>query len=250
MTEVSVNSSDIVFFFGAGASAPFKIPTMKQFVTDFEVLLAEKASKEEERTYEEIKETLEKRLKKQVDLEAVFTVIDGMLNFSPEKIGLLPLYCANELKAPSSEKIEIYSSLKKRFQDFVKEKCVIPEESFPNIKDVYQDFFNRFALESNQYNVNKKFAFYSNWGMFTTNYDLCIEYYWREVAQVGIDTGFDFDRVRNVTVLRPYKLLQEGTGSMQLFKLHGSVDWLIEKGTNDVIEEEMVRGQSHMGAKI
>ena len=30
-----IKSSDVVFFFGAGASAPFGIPTMKQFVTDF-----------------------------------------------------------------------------------------------------------------------------------------------------------------------------------------------------------------------
>jgi hypothetical protein len=248
-SETSVNSSDIVFFFGAGASAPFKIPTMKQFVTDFEILLAEKASKEEDRAYKEIKETLEKRLMKQVDLEAVFTVIDGMLNFSPEKIGLLPLYCANELKPPSPEKIEIYGSLRKRFQDFVKEKCVIPEESFPHIKDVYQDFFNRFAFEFEAANSIGKYGFKQNWRIFTTNYDLCLEYYWREAAGIGIDTGFEFNTVRNVPVLRPYKLLQEYPQVMQLFKLHGSVNWLVEKVTNNVIEVEMVRGQSHMGRR-
>lgn len=54
---------DIVFFFGAGASAPFGIPTMKQFVSDFERILDESGSEEERKTYNNIRETLEKQLR-------------------------------------------------------------------------------------------------------------------------------------------------------------------------------------------
>jgi len=247
--EKTINSSDIVFFFGAGASAPFNIPTMKQFVTDFEKVLEEDATKSERLTYKEIKDALEKRLKRQVDIEAVFTVIDGIINYSPERLGFLSLYCATKFDTPNSDKKLTCTLLRRKFRNFVSSECCIPQEAFSKIKEIYHDFFNRFALELGNYNENGKYAYNSNWTMFTTNYDLCLEYYWREVAHVAIDTGFDFERVRNVTVLRPYKLLQESTGLIQLFKLHGSVDWLIEKGTNDVIEVETAKGQSHMGRK-
>jgi hypothetical protein len=246
---MSISSSEIVFFFGAGASAPFGIPTMKQFVTDFETLLAENASKDEQLTYRNIKEILEKRMKREVDLEAVFTVIDGILNYNIERLSLLSLYCATEFNPPNAADIEICSLLKRRFQTFVKEKCVIPEESFPKIAAVYHDFFNRFALElGGEVRHGAKYAYCQTWSIFTTNYDLCLESYWRGASGIGIDTGFEFNRQRNVNVLRAPRLLQENAG-IQLFKLHGSVDWLIEKGTNDVLEVETVKVQSHLGRK-
>ncbi len=43
-----MKSEDVVFFFGAGASAPFEIPTMRQFVTDFKGFLNENAEKKNE----------------------------------------------------------------------------------------------------------------------------------------------------------------------------------------------------------
>ena len=42
---MSFNANNVVFFFGAGASAPFGIPTMKQFVVDFEKKLEKEGTK-------------------------------------------------------------------------------------------------------------------------------------------------------------------------------------------------------------
>lgn len=246
-----VGSSDVLFFFGAGASAPFGIPTMKQFVIDFEEHLKENATKDELITYTEIKEILEKRLSKQVDLEGVFTVIDGIINYGPERLGLLSLYSAIKFKKefPNKLDIKICKKLRKEFQTFIREKCIIPDESFAKINMVYQDFFNRIAIElGHGYSRKEDYSWNSNWSIFTTNYDTCLEYYWREVARVGIDTGFEHSRERNVNTLNSRKFLIEDSGVIQLFKLHGSVSWRVEEGTDEVIEE-MERGRSLLGRR-
>lgn len=245
----AVSSDQIVFFFGAGASAPFGIPTMKQFVTDFEESLSENGTGSERRTYTDIKENLEKQLHRQVDLEGVFTVIDGIINYTPERLGLLSLYATAKFKKPfpAEKDKEICRSLRKKFQTFVKEKCVIPDESFGKIAQVYRDFFNRFLLElgGGGINQNGDYVWNTRWKIFTTNYDTCLEYYWREAAGANIDTGFDYNRVRKVDILNPKEFLRDDIG-MQLFKLHGSVNWLIEKRANTVIEVTE-RGRSYVG---
>lgn len=238
----------VVFFFGAGASAPFGIPTMKQFVIDFEKLLTQSGTKDEQRTYTSIKETLEKTLGKQVDLETVFTVIDGILDYGPERLGLLSLYSATAFNYPNKTDIAVCESLKEKFQKFVKAKCAIPEESLAEIRMVYHDFFNRFALElEGGYSIHNDYAYKTNWTIFTTNYDLCLEYYWREVAGVNIDTGFEYNTVRKVDSLNSEKFLMKNIG-MQLFKLHGSVSWLIEEKTGNIFEL-MERGKSYVGRR-
>lgn len=247
----AVYAYDVLFFFGAGASAPFGIPTMKQFVIDFEDLLSRKATDDERITYSNIKASLEKQLGKPVDLEAIFSVIEGVINYNPERLGFLALYCCSELKKPTENTVEVCKTLKKRFQEFVREKCAIPEHSFEKIGMVYHDFFNRFALELPAANTGERkppYAWNNRWTLFTTNYDVCLEYYWHEVAVARIDTGFRFDADRNATFLDYSKLLHENIG-MQLFKLHGSVDWFVDAKTNEVMEVEMERGRSHIGRK-
>jgi hypothetical protein len=249
VTRLSVKTSDVVFFFGAGASAPFGIPTMQQFVTDFEDLLTKNGTSDERSKYNDIKNTLRIQLNRPVDLEAIFTVIDGILNYGPERLGLFSTYITTGFKSINDLDIKTCRSLKEKFQTFVSEQCIIPEGSFDKIKRVYHDFFNRFALElrKDQYTVTSgTYAWDQTWMIFTTNYDLCLEYYWRETARIGIDTGFEFDNARSANRLRPLKYLAEGV-PMRLFKLHGSINWLIEKETGEVIEQEMAKGHSHLG---
>jgi hypothetical protein len=94
-----LESNDVVFFFGAGASAPFGIPTMGQFVLDFEKFLNENADKKERDLYSDVKQTLETKIHRNADLEAIFTVIDGIINYDdPEKLGMLALYFETERK--------------------------------------------------------------------------------------------------------------------------------------------------------
>jgi len=212
--------------------------------------LTENGTESERRTYADIKETLEKKLHSQVDLEGVFTVIDGIINYTPERLGLLSLYATAKFKKsfPTEWDKVVCSSLRKKFQAFVKEKCAIPEESFGKIEQVYRDFFNRFLLElGGRIGRNGDCVWSRHWTIFTTNYDTCLEYYWREAAGANIDTGFNYNEVRKVDILNPRKLLNEAS-TMQLCKLHGSVNWLIEKRSKKVIEVTE-RGRSYVGRK-
>lgn len=245
-----VTSKDIVFFFGAGTSAPFGIPTMEQFVIDFEKYLNENAEKKERELYSEIKEILKKKIHRNIDLEAIFSVIDGIITYdNPEKLGMLALYFEEKRREQitTADHVQICKRLKTKFQNFIKGKCMIPE-TFEKIDKVYRDFFSRIAIELGDEIKKGKYSFYPNWVMFTTNYDVCLEYFWREMVQTNLDTNFQHDDIRKKDILRSKSILANPPhGIMKLFKLHGSISWLIDEKTNDVIEVAE-RGQSLVGA--
>lgn len=243
-----INSKDIVFFFGAGASAPFNIPTMEQFVVNFERFLNENAGKEERDLYSDIKTTLENKINRSADLEAVFTVIDGIINYdNPEKLGMMALYFETERKKhfPTFEDVDICKKLKTKFQIFIKDNCDIPN-TFNQIEKVYTDFFNRIALELGNFDTARKYFFNYDWTIFTTNYDVCLEYFWREVVKIDLDTNFMYDKRQNKCILRPNSILANPGGVIKLFKLHGSLNWLIDEKTGEVIEVTE-KGNSLMG---
>ena len=244
-----LDSGDVVFFFGAGASAPFGIPTMEQFVVDFEEFLIGEADKKERELYSDVKKTLETKIHRSVDLEAIFTVIDGVINYdNPENLGMPALYFAIEQRKhfPTAEQVETCKRLKLKFQDFINDKCDIPD-TFSKIEKVYRDFFNRIALELGNFDCyNKIYFFNSNWNIFTTNYDVCLEYFWRENVEINLDTNFMYDKRRNKCIMQPNSILATPSGVIKLFKLHGSLNWLIDKKTGNVIEVTE-KGNSLMG---
>jgi hypothetical protein len=248
-----IKTSDVAFFFGAGASASFGIPTMKQFVTLFEKELQHSFRSEKRRLYDEIKSSLESKLQNAPDLEAIFTVIDGIAHYELERIGPFSLYWTEKFRGdkPQKKDVRLARMLNEQFRLFVRVKCRIPRYSFTHIGEVYQDFFNRFALElvADGVGHHDGYHYQNRWSIFTTNYDTCLECYWRQIAKVGIDTGFETDEARAARILRNSKLLSL-TEVIRLFKLHGSINWMVEKETGDVIEEEMTGGSSHLGRKF
>jgi len=253
-----LNSADVVFFFGAGVSAPFGIPTMKQFIIDFERFLEENGTEKEKEVYTRIKNTLTTQLKRDIDLEDVFTVIDGYINFNYERLGLVSLYTFHEplsqmAHVPSETyeaDVEIYRTLRDKFQNFIRDRCLIPKKSFSKISIVYHDLFNRFIVESDSRGGESRTDDYwwrNTWTIFTTNYDTCLEYYWRQVARAPINTGFSIDEARRTWVLNPSKFYE--AARLRLLKLHGSISWQIEPdGT--VTEEQMVPSRSLVGREF
>jgi len=252
LNDIMIDSSDLTFFFGAGASAPFGIPTMKQLVADFEKYLEDEGSEEEKNLFSDIKNTLEKTLRRQVDLEDVFTVIDGIMNYGFDRIGLVSLYTLMKefSRIPSPEVAEnVCSTLRKKFEEFIREKCLIPEGSYDNISTVYKDLFNQIEKTSgvggSQHPRRIDFGWCSTWTMFTTNYDICIEFFWRESMRISLHTGFAEDPARHTQTLRSGAL---GVEALTLVKLHGSVNWMIEPdGT--VIEEQSIPARSLVGRR-
>ena len=126
MMERFDSRNDVVFFFGAGASSPFGIPTMTQFVTNFESHLKSSAEKREQELYSDVKGTLESKLGRPPDLEAIFSVIDGIINYlDAENLSMFTLYFATQYREnfPSKEQVETAKNLKQKFQAYVKKNC-------------------------------------------------------------------------------------------------------------------------------
>jgi len=255
------DSSDILFFFGAGASAPFGIPTMKQLVIDFRHFLSENGTDKEKEIFADIQNTLERELQRQIDLEDIFTVIDGLRNYAPDRMGLVSIYSSVKAfsKVPSlGIDPAVCLTLEEKFKSFVRERCLISDDMFDRISDVYRDLFNRI------WDTTKKsssliqmqqgdFKYCRPWSLFTTNYDTCLEYYWREKARVAVNTCFRYDPARRTHVLDPRLFFDRSLSvssetTMKLVKLHGSVSWMIEPdGT--VTEEESIPARSLVGRR-
>jgi hypothetical protein len=67
------------------------------------------------------------------------------------------------------------------------------------------------------------------WTLFTTNYDRCLEKFWRGDAKVKLDTGFRDGVLDASSFVHPF-------GDIRLMKLHGSTSWL--RRENGEIEEK------------
>jgi hypothetical protein len=91
-----VDSGRIVFFFGAGTSVEFGIPLMRKMAEEFKNIVDEKGLPEERNTYNEIVEMLKDDMGPDVDIEAIFSVIDGLQQYNIENIGELSIYVSKK----------------------------------------------------------------------------------------------------------------------------------------------------------
>jgi len=234
--------ADIVWFIGAGASAPFGIPTMQGMVTEFRKELEEVGVQDENGLFDDIFTFLSANLGRPVDLESVFTVVDSLIHWSPERIGIASLFqsaCVSEGKyskpskevigskvvAPPEEFVTPAKKLRKRFEDFVKRKCEITEDVIPRIDKAYGQLFDLVGQAAMVRNQGSNQHVYSDWPIFTTNYDAILECYWVDCARVALNTGFSYNDVAGSKVTVPDNLRNPG---LRLFKLHGSVTWLLD----------------------
>lgn len=91
-----------------------------------------------------------------------------------------------------------------------------------------------------------RYAYCDTWTMFTTNYDTCLEHYWRRVARVNLNTGSNVQEATRTWVLNASKLSER---TLRLLKMHGSISWLIEfDGT--VTEEQSIMGRPLVGREL
>jgi NAD-dependent SIR2 family protein deacetylase len=107
---MSYSKDDVLLFIGAGASAAFGIPTMKRFVGEFEEFISsnEEHLPSQVHLYKKIKEVLTQQLKRDVDLEDVFTVINALASASSNQPTKDPysLYLFSKYIAEATEQIE------------------------------------------------------------------------------------------------------------------------------------------------
>jgi hypothetical protein len=227
----------VVFFFGAGASAAFGIPTMQEMVQQFEKTLQRDEKTKERELYQTIRGFLETTLGRPVDLEAVFTIVDSIINWSVDRIGIASLYHAMRasardaipvLRPPTEETVDVARALEMDFEKFVQDACQIPDGQSATIDAVYRAFFDNIGtgLGGGQVIQGQSGRQHILAGpIFTTNYDAVLEHYWLDKVKAPLNTGFAYDSVAGMLVSGPDSLRQN---DLRLFKLHGSITWYLD----------------------
>jgi len=237
--RLSKSVANAVLFFGAGSSAPFGIPTMQQMVDEFEESLRVGRDQRQEELYREIRSFLSVTLARPIDLEAVFTIVDSIINWSPDRMGIAALYHAlksspepgktslRSLQPPATDIVETAQALEAGFEKFVQNACQIREGTSARIDEVYKTFFDGIGNVIGGYSVQGQTGRVQNFPgpMFTTNYDAVLEHYWLDLVRVSLNTGFSYDNVAGMLISTPDSLRQN---DLRLFKLHGSVTWYMD----------------------
>ena len=213
---------------------------MQQMVSDFRKQLADGEVPRQYSLFSEICEFLSSTLGRPVDLEAVFTVVDSIVRWAPERMGIAALYHAARAtglggRGTAPNKFPVVTppgdtdsalSLQQNFERFVRESCQIREGQSESIAAVYQALFNNIASVFGGYQDSTGQYTHGDWPLFTTNYDAILEHFWMDIAQVSLNTGFSYNSVARMEVSSPERL-REMSG-LRLFKLHGSITWLLD----------------------
>jgi hypothetical protein len=269
-----IDASRICFFFGAGASIKFGIPSMKEMTSTFANELREKGEKEEVEAFGLIYKSLETVYgKDKVDIEAIMSVIHGLKEKGQVKdnIGDLGLFILErkgitDVLTGSELKIEVLNKLETKFKQYVRSRVILEPQKIDLLRDVYSDFFKQLCTVTNcsggeesnpyKYTVGK-------WVFFTTNYDNAIEDFWVNRRKYHLlDLGFGVKNGKKVMDGEEfvYRNNVNSNTCMQLIKLHGSVNWIrnrdgdIEEvpynqnydeikartGSTDIIEDMMI----------
>jgi len=253
-----VHSYELGFFFGAGASQPFGIPTMKKIVHDFTLALEHEGESKERQLYSEIVFSLEKEMG-EVDIEAILSVIDGLKEYGVENVGEVAIFVSRNLLHHSLFDFDTQyykampelMSLERRFHRFIRSACRLQSRHRSKVREVYYDFFNSISDAFGDGNsLSGGVRYFPGWTLFTTNYDRCLEAFWRDDARALLDTGFRDDNgsLSLRGTLRPdhfiyshgstLQFARQGASNLRLVKLHGSTTWLRRSDSGEVEEKE------------
>jgi hypothetical protein len=219
----------IVTFLGAGASAPFKYPTTKSFLEGLEGFLTG-----EEKKYLNSIRSLYWVVE---DVEHVVEILDSILELESASqrtrlstfLFWYPVFLdfvkkddkrfyfspSLEEKVGWSQLVKLSEGLRDQVEEFTFQQYESKVVQFPRIKREYARFFSMLKnyLQENEFEV------------FTTNYDNVIEDFSCKSGISCMLSVLDHEvnpRVEN----HEYNLL--------LTKLHGSLNWLIDKETGNI----------------
>ena len=213
---------------------------MQGMVPEFEKFLEREGTSDERRLYNDVCQFLTKTLGRPIDLEAAFTLIDSIVNWDVERLGVSALYHASKalptgreekvlaFTAPTQDETRVARALRRKFELFVQRICQIPDGQRDRIDAVYRSLFENVTRFTGQSRSGRDSRHpHHDWPMFTSNYDAILEYYWTDlVGGVQLNTGFQYDSASKMEIATPQRLRNDG---LRLFKLHGSVTWLVDE---------------------
>ncbi|MCI0694351.1 SIR2 family protein [candidate division KSB1 bacterium] len=184
-------TSQVVFFFGAGASIAAGVPDTHVFVREFKESIHDSARR---KTVERIIETLEAWKGKEIDVELLLetlTKLDAM-----EDEPLLKFFEGGDfILSEYSPKTSLIEELK----DFIKTKAIVPSD-----RVLFLSPLLRFVGEFRPLDI------------ISVNYDICVEQFCN-VHKLTYHDGFD-------VYWNPKVFAVEGA-DIRLYKMHGSVMW-------------------------
>lgn len=187
-----IKSSEVVFFFGAGASVAAGVPTTFSFVNEFVDSIQDPDKRS---TIKKIVETLETWKKEKIDIELLLDTLTKLQEKDQEP--LLPFFPGGTyILKDFYEKEPLINDLK----DFIKSKAIV--ESEERIR--YLEPFRELIEESRPLDI------------ISVNYDTSIEQFC-SYYRLAYQDGFEF-------IWDPSVFQKEHT-DIRLYKIHGSVMW-------------------------
>lgn len=236
---------DALIFLGSGASVPFGLPTMKQFVFEFEKHLQQRQphdssddTKDMIFLYEDIKNTLT-QIHGYADLESVFSVIEILSrNVLYAELEFPSSYLISKLntgrskgRITSDDKQAVALGLLNIYKEFVRERLDFDEYPEERIDEVFADFYNTISEDHHDASIKTiqiegKNYILPDYLVYTTNYDLIQEIYWQGITEINNLIESD-DRGREILDLKrldeDYSHRLNGR-QLKYVKLHGSLN--------------------------
>ena len=207
-----------LIFLGAGASAPFNVPTMKNMVNLFEKELGEKGQDNQIDLWNNVKLRLQAAFGvDNVDIEHMLTFFSSPIidpsRLSPNVIYGCDIIEKNPIQVADPE---IAKAITIDLKDFIYRHCDI--QAHERIFPVYSMLWKIISVMMN-FGVHEFYM--SDLEVFTTNYDRCFEIFYNMArtrslssTEIVLDTG-----VKG----RYYNPAYYGTTGPRLYKLHGSI---------------------------
>ena len=134
--------------------------------------------------------------------------------------------------------------LRQHLLKFIRRSCSFKSSYGPHIDRTYSDFFNSIgnSFQGASLNPEGQVRYDDSWTIFTTNYDRCLEYFWRDCHKVDPFTGFYQKKFCPDIFLFHKKGGDLNRNSlfncMRIVKLHGSITWLRRKQSKEVEETD------------
>jgi hypothetical protein len=205
--KIKLNGNyNLVIILGAGASKPLGLPTSKEIVKKFlETQNAENLS--------DFKDLI---IKEEWDVEKLLRLIQHvrLLGVDPPLDTLLGKNYTKSLKKKTIQLNKNFNSVYDGLLEFIRNACLKPD--IEKAEQLYKPL-----LELRKEAMVK---------IFTTNYDTAIEDVCKR-SRIEYKDGFASDTFDDYPKFRSETL---GTGNLQLYKLHGSVNWWTDESRRDV----------------